>query len=198
MTTKEADLKIILLGDTAVGKSKLMERFLMDKYDPRQDSTYALTFFPYETNIDGKKVHIEFWDTAGQERFQSMHPSYYYRAHACILVFDCTRKITYMNLNGWYQELRKYRPNVPVIVVCNKVDVDPEVTRKTFSFPKKRGLEMCYVSAADGSNVVALFEKAIKQAQEYKDNPGEDFLENVMETIKYFDLKEKVEVPLEC
>ena len=83
----EADLKIILLGDFAVGKSKLVERFLMDDYEPRQLSTYALTVFRYETTVDNEKIKIDFWDTAGQERFESMHPSYYYRAHACILVF---------------------------------------------------------------------------------------------------------------
>ena len=65
---------------------------------------------------------IEFWDTAGQERFASMHPSYYHQAQACILVFDATRKITYKNLPKWYQELRKYRPNIPCFLVANKID----------------------------------------------------------------------------
>jgi len=64
----------------------------------------------------------DFWDTAGQERFSSMHPSYYHDAHACILVFDATRKVTYKNLNNWYQELRQYRPNIPCFLVANKID----------------------------------------------------------------------------
>lgn len=51
-----------------------------------------------------------------------MHPSYYHRAHACILVFDCTRKQTYVNLNNWYNELQQYRPGLPVLVVANKID----------------------------------------------------------------------------
>jgi len=79
-------IKIILLGDSAVGKSKLVERFLMDGYQPTQLSTYALTLFQYDAHIDGQKVPVDFWDTAGQERFQSLHPSYYHQAHACILV----------------------------------------------------------------------------------------------------------------
>jgi hypothetical protein len=98
----EPDLKIILLGDSAVGKSKLVERFLMNDYVPRQMSTYALTVFRHkQTTEDGKEIEIDFWDTAGQERFNSMHPSYYYRAHACILVFDVTRKVTYQHLQEW-------------------------------------------------------------------------------------------------
>ena len=102
-----ADLKVILLGDSAVGKSKLVERFLMGDYHPRQLSTYALTLFRHTADVNGQDVQVDFWDTAGQERFSSMHPSYYFGAHACILAFDVTRKITYKNLNAWYKELRK-------------------------------------------------------------------------------------------
>ena len=107
--------KIILLGDSAVGKSKLMERFLLDDYVPHQLSTYALTLYryttphPQSTDNPPKMLEIDFWDTAGQERFQSMHPSYYLGAHCCILVFDITRKVTYKNLDTWYDELIKNR-----------------------------------------------------------------------------------------
>ena len=79
----EADIKV-LLGDSAVGKSKLVERFLLKDYHPRQLSTYALTLFRYADEVDGKQVKVDFWDTAGQERFDNMHPSYY-SAH--MLVF---------------------------------------------------------------------------------------------------------------
>jgi len=64
----------------------------------------------------------DFWDTAGQEMFQSMHPSYYHQAHACIMVFDATRKVTYKNLATWYQELREHRPHIPVLCAANKID----------------------------------------------------------------------------
>ena len=132
-----SDLKIVLLGDSAVGKSKLLQRFLLDDYKPRQVSTFALNVFRYETIYNDKSLKIDFWDTAGMlyiftfiynvlikilflkkarkfnfflfclkiiyiymcilydiKRFNSMHPSYYYRAHACILVFDVTRKLS--------------------------------------------------------------------------------------------------------
>ena len=91
---RPADVKVILLGDSAVGKSKLVERFLMGDYHPRQLSTYALTLFRHRASVDGHDVEVDFWDTAGQERFSSMHPSYYFGAHACVLAFDVTRKIT--------------------------------------------------------------------------------------------------------
>jgi hypothetical protein len=59
---------------------------LCTRSQPQQLSTYALTLFPYEAEVDGRAVPVDFWDTAGQERFNSLHPSYYYQAHACILV----------------------------------------------------------------------------------------------------------------
>ena len=99
-TTPDEDVvKIIILGDSAAGKSKLVERYLMDDYAPQQLSTYALTLFRHKERLDdGNVVPIDLWDTAGQDRFNSLHPSYYFRAHACILCFDITRKITYKNL----------------------------------------------------------------------------------------------------
>jgi len=171
----EADLKIILLGDSAVGKSKLVERYLMDSYVPRQLSTYALTLYRKEAIVhdaDGreKEVKIDFWDTAGQERFDSMHPSYYNRAHACILVFDVTRKQTYQHLTDWYKEMRDSDGcgNIPVIVVANKIDIDPRVTNKEFKFAKKKDLEFMFASAADGTNIVKLFEEAQEMAYKHK------------------------------
>ena len=117
----ESAVKVILLGDSAVGKSKLVERFLLDGYAPQQLSTYALTLYRYRTKVEDKNVLIDFWDTAGQERFNTMHRSYYHQASACILVFDSTRKVTYKNLPTWYTELRQYRPHIPALLAANKV-----------------------------------------------------------------------------
>eukprot|EP00045_Choanoeca_perplexa_P019695 m.294831 g.294831 ORF g.294831 m.294831 type:complete len:208 (+) comp50798_c0_seq1:27-650(+) len=176
-------VKVICLGDSAVGKSKLVERFLMDDYQPHQLSTYALTLFRHATKVSGKEVTVDFWDTAGQERFQSVHPSYYHEAHACILVFDVTRKVTYKNLQTWYKELRQYRPKIPVIVVANKIDVDYSVTSKSFGFPKKNGLPFYFVSASDGTNVVKVFNEAIANAVNYRDN-ADDFTDQVLGLLR--------------
>lgn len=187
----EENVKIICLGDSAVGKSKLMERFLMDGFRPQQLSTFALTLYKYTTTVDGKTVLVDFWDTAGQERFQSMHASYYHKAHACIMVFDVQRKVTYKNLNNWYKELREYRPEIPCIVVANKIDVDLKVTQKSFNFAKKFNLPFYFVSAADGTNVVKIFSDAIKMAVSYKQNSS-DFMDEVMRELENFELEKKV------
>jgi len=164
-------IKVICLGDSAVGKSKLVERFLMDGYKPQQQSTYALTLFNYETKINDKKVSVDIWDTAGQERFSSMHASYYHQSHCCVLVFDATRKVTYKNLGNWYNELRKYRPHIPCLLVANKIDSNMEATQQSFAFGKRNKLPQYFVSAAEGTNVVKLFRDAIKAAYVYKNDP---------------------------
>jgi Rab-like protein 2 len=94
----------------------------MDEYQPQQLSTYALTLFHHKAEVGGEEREIDFWDTAGQERFNSVHPSYFYQAHCCILVFDVTRKVTYQNLATWYKELQENRKGIPVICVANKID----------------------------------------------------------------------------
>ncbi|XP_049942377.1 rab-like protein 2A [Schistocerca serialis cubense] len=176
-------VKVICLGDSAVGKSKLVERFLLDKYKPHQLSTYALTLFRYETNVNEESVTVDFWDTAGQEMFQSLHPSYYHQAHACIMVFDATRKITYKNLGKWYEELRYYRPQIPVLCAANKIDANMEVTQRSFAFSQKNNLPLYYVSASDGTNVVKLFRDAIHGAVQYRKNPT-DISDQILEELE--------------
>lgn len=187
-------VKVICLGDSAVGKSKLVERFLMDGYKPQQLSTYALTLFKHATKIGDRDVDVEFWDTAGQERFSSMHPSYYHSAHACILVFDVTRKPTYKNLAIWYKELREYREDIPCILVANKIDVDYSVTKKSFNFAKKYHMPFYFVSASDGTNVVKVFREAIRLGLDYKDN-STDFVDEVMKELQIMEENENKSLP---
>ncbi|NP_001341334.1 rab-like protein 2A isoform X1 [Homo sapiens] len=196
------NVKIICLGDSAVGKSKLMERFLMDGFQPQQLSTYALTLYKHTATVDGKTILVDFWDTAGQERFQSMHASYYHKAHACIMVFDIQRKVTYRNLSTWYTELREFRPEIPCIVVANKIDADINVTQKSFNFAKKFSLPLYFVSAADGTNVVKvwltaevaskLFNDAIRLAVSYKQN-SQDFMDEIFQELENFSLEQEEE-----
>lgn len=118
--------------------------------------------------------------------------------------FDVTRKVTYQNLSKWYKELRLHCENVPVILVANKIDINYEVTKKKFKFPEKHGLPFYFVSAADGSNVVKVGERAlfllfssvcmtVNVAQTFKEaislgvkykREGGDFLEEVMELLQ--------------
>ncbi|KAL7752499.1 hypothetical protein RI367_002033 [Sorochytrium milnesiophthora] len=183
---KPADLKIILLGDSAVGKSKLMERFLLSSYSQNTSSTYALTLYKYPMThpTTGAKMTVDFFDTAGQERFFSMHPTYYFGAHACLLCFDVTRKITYKNLEKWHKELVQYRPSIPVLLIANKIDQDPSMVKREFKFAKENNMELFFVSASDGTNVVKAFKQAINRALAFKESgAGGDFMDEVMDLL---------------
>ncbi|GFT07380.1 rab-like protein 2A [Nephila pilipes] len=179
-------IKIICLGDSAVGKSKLVERFLLDGYKPHSLSTYALTMFRHKTKVDDECVLVDIWDTAGQEKFNNLHPSYYHDAHACIMVFDSTRKPTYKSLTRWHTELREYRPEIPCLCAANKIDANPTVTKKSFHLPQKLKMPLYFVSASDGTNVVKLFNDAIRNAVLYKKNPT-DFFDKVMQELEALD-----------
>ncbi|KAG5442627.1 Rab-like protein 2A [Clonorchis sinensis] len=183
----ENKVKIICLGDSAVGKSKLVERFLMNDFHPQQLSTYAVTLYKHKAEVDNRRISVDFWDTAGQERFQSMHASYYYQAHACIFVFDVTRKITYKNLPKWYEELRQYRPDIPCLCIANKIDADMTMTNKTFNFAKKNKMALYFVSASNGTNVVRAFRDAIRAAVAYKES-ATDIMDQIMEELERMQL----------
>jgi Rab-like protein 2 len=181
----EADLKIILCGDSAVGKSKLVERFLLQDYNPRTLSTYALSLFRYNhAEDDGRSYSIDFWDTAGQEQFDRLHASYYFQANACILAFDVTRKITYKNLEVWYKEIRQHCPDIPVICVANKIDAEPKMATKKFNFPSQHELPFYFVSSSDGTNVVRVFKEAIKLAIKNKEEPPDEVMAEIYALLR--------------
>ncbi|XP_023077959.1 rab-like protein 2B isoform X9 [Piliocolobus tephrosceles] len=121
-----------------------------------------------------------------------MHASYYHKAHACIMVFDVQRKVTYKNLSTWYMELREFRPEIPCIVVANKIDADINATQKSFHFAKKFSLPLYFVSAADGTNVVKLFNDAIRLAVSYKQN-SQDFMDEIFQELENFKLEQEEE-----
>jgi small GTP-binding protein len=168
-----ADVKVVLLGDSAVGKTKLVERFLLKEYNPVNNSTYALTLYEHHENLAGKDILVSLWDTAGQERFESIHSSFFYGAHAAILVFDATRKETYQHLEEWHSQLISQRGQIPVIVVVNKIDLAPAATMKQFQWPTSHGYPVFCTSAAKGQNVVRAFQEAIKLAWTHKNSPDD-------------------------
>ncbi|KAF1776595.1 P-loop containing nucleoside triphosphate hydrolase [Phytophthora cactorum] len=159
----EPDVKIILLGDSAVGKSKLVERFMMNEYQPRQ-----------EVELDGENG----------KRTVKVGAYWHLDDGASVTktVFDVTRKVTYQNLANWYKELREYCENIPCFLVANKIDVDMNVTSKKFKFAETHNLEFSFVSAADGTNVVKVFKEAVEAACKFKQDGG-DFMSDVLDLL---------------
>ena len=132
----EKALKIILLGDSAVGKSKLVERFLLDGYAPQQLSTYALILYRYRTKVGLRDVLIDFWDTAGQERFRTITTAYYRGAMGIMLVYDITNEKSFDNIKNWIRNIEEHASaDVEKMILGNKCDMNDrrQVSRSVIS-----------------------------------------------------------------
>ncbi|XP_039553216.1 ras-related protein Rab-18-B-like isoform X1 [Passer montanus] len=126
-------LKLLLVGDSGVGKSSLLRRFTDGAFEPHLTPTVGIDFKVKKMVVDGRAVQLAIWDTAGQERFRTVTPSYYRGAQGVVLVYDVTRKATFTGLGGWLNELEMYTTSSSTVkmLVGNKTDKpDREVERK--------------------------------------------------------------------
>lgn len=117
--------KLVLLGDSAVGKSCLVVRFVRDEFFEFQEPTIGAAFLTQTVTLDDATVKFEIWDTAGQERYRSLAPMYYRGAAAAIVVFDITKKDSFNGAKSWVKELqRRGDPNVVIALAGNKADME--------------------------------------------------------------------------
>jgi len=117
------EAKIVLLGDTGVGKTSIALRFTQDTFQPRTNPTIGASFLMKNMVVDDKKIKLQIWDTAGQERFRSLAPMYYRGASAAILVYDITSAVSFNKVKEWVNELRLNVPeDIIMVVVGNKLD----------------------------------------------------------------------------
>ncbi|MFW9929604.1 MAG: Rab family GTPase [Candidatus Thorarchaeota archaeon] len=168
-------MKVALLGDGAVGKTALRERYLGKEFTSSYLMTIGADFAVQKTEVAGKDVKFQIWDLAGQERFNSVRSLYYQGSHGAIFVFDVTRPESYQNLiDGWLQELMKHIRGgpIPAVVLGNKIDLrnpnDPshlkpeqgkELAVRMADTFSKGVMEMPYLetSAKTGENVQTAF-----------------------------------------
>jgi len=126
MSAAEHDFffKILLIGDSGVGKSCLLLRFADNSWTETHISTIGVDFKIKTLEIDGKTVKLQIWDTAGQERFRTITSSYYRGAQGIILVYDCTDRESFNNVKQWMGEIDRYAcENVNKLLVANKCDL---------------------------------------------------------------------------
>ncbi|KAF4020357.1 hypothetical protein G4228_011779 [Cervus hanglu yarkandensis] len=116
--------KIILIGDSNVGKTCVVQHFKSGVYTEAQQNTIGVDFTVRALEIDGKKVKMQVWDTAGQERFRTITQSYYRSAHAAIIAYDLTRRSTFESVPHWIHEIEKYgAANLVIMLIGNKCDL---------------------------------------------------------------------------
>ncbi|CAH3853578.1 unnamed protein product [Pieris brassicae] len=122
--TKVCQFKLVLLGESAVGKSSLVLRFVKGQFHEYQESTIGAAFLTQTLCLDDTTVKFEIWDTAGQERYHSLAPMYYRGAQAAIVVYDITNQDTFGRAKNWVKELqRQASPSIVIALAGNKSDM---------------------------------------------------------------------------
>ncbi|RID49151.1 hypothetical protein BRARA_I05611 [Brassica rapa] len=153
--------KLLLIGDSGVGKSCLLLRFSDDSYVESYISTIGVDFKIRTVEQDGKTIKLQIWDTAGQERFRTITSSYYRGAHGIIIVYDVTDQESFNNVKQWLSEIDRYASdNVNKLLVGNKCDLAenravPYETAKAFA--DEIGIPFMETSAKDATNVEQAF-----------------------------------------
>ena len=160
--------KILMIGDSNVGKSSLLIRFSDNEYYNNYITTVGLDFRTKKINIDNKIIRLEIWDAAGQERFKALTKLYYRNCYGVLLVFDITDEKSFINIKNWINEFDKHCniPNVSKILIGNKCDLLTEKKVSDEEIDKlclKYNLNYIETSAKDNTNVELSFNELGKQ-----------------------------------
>eukprot|EP00123_Amoebidium_parasiticum_P013154 comp21801_c0_seq4/m.31015 comp21801_c0_seq4/g.31015 ORF comp21801_c0_seq4/g.31015 comp21801_c0_seq4/m.31015 type:complete len:219 (-) comp21801_c0_seq4:29-685(-) len=162
-------IKLLLIGDSGVGKSCLLMRFCEDTFTPSFITTIGIDFKVRTVDLDGKKIKLQIWDTAGQERFRTITTAYYRGAMGILLVYDITSKLSFDNLRTWLKNIEQHAAeDVNKAIVGNKADMtDKQAVSKedAEAFAAELGISHFTASAKTGDGVEAGF---IQLAREVK------------------------------
>jgi len=157
--------KIVLIGDSGVGKSNLLSRFHKDEFSLESKSTIGVEFAHRSIQVEGKKVKAQIWDTAGQERYRAITSAYYRGAVGALLVYDITKHHTFENVSRWLNELREHADsNIIIMLVGNKSDLEPTrtvPTEEAKKFCEEEGLLFIETSALKNANVYEAFHQVL-------------------------------------
>jgi len=182
--------KLLLIGDSGVGKSCLLLRFADHTYTESYISTIGVDFKIRTIDLDGKTIKLQIWDTAGQERFRTITSSYYRGAHGIIVVYDVTDSDSFNNVKQWLNEIDRYASeNVNKLLVGNKCDlvnkkaVDYEMAK---AYADKLDIPFLETSAKTATNVEKAF---LTMAAEIKNTIANNPPTNSVKSNKTVDVK---------
>ncbi|EPR61066.1 small GTPase Rab2, putative [Toxoplasma gondii ME49] len=152
--------KYIIIGDTGVGKSCLLLQFTDKRFRTDHDLTIGVEFGARLVSIAGRQVKLQIWDTAGQESFRSITRSYYRGAAGALLVYDITRRDTFLHLTRWLDEVRQNsNPHMTIMLIGNKSDLERREVSfdEGAAFARQHGLIFLETSAKTAQNVDEAF-----------------------------------------
>ena len=169
-------LKLVMIGDSGVGKTNILSRYINNEFSSITKATVGVEFFSTIIKKNNKLIKLQIWDTAGQERYKSITSAYYKGAKGAFVVYDITKMKTFKNLDKWITELKANgNEDIYIILIGNKLDL--EKNREVMTNDVKRKAEELKVgyfetSALDGSNIEHAFDVIVEEMS--KKIPVED------------------------
>jgi len=187
--------KIVLIGDSGVGKTNILSRYINNEFSLATQSTVGVEFGSKIIKKNGKVIKLQIWDTAGQERYKSITSAYYKGSRGAFVVYDISRKTTYDNIDKWIGELKTNgSEDVLIMLVGNKSDLEEKREVNTEEVEKKaqeQKLAFCETSALNGKNVEYAFENLIneilKKVEKEKINEAKQLSESKAITLETAD-----------
>jgi len=179
MSRSKTLLKVIVLGDSGVGKTSLMNQFVNNKFSDAYKATIGAGFLTKSVNVDDQLVTLQIWDTAGQERFQALGTSFYRGADCCVLVYDVNVAQTHEHLDSWRNEFLSFvqtteSNDIPFVVIGNKIDLNQRTVSKAKAeqwCESRGGIPYFETSAKEGIAVGQAFFTITKLALQRKPEP---------------------------
>ncbi|KAK3297735.1 ras family-domain-containing protein [Chaetomium fimeti] len=157
--------KVVLIGDSGVGKSNLLSRFTRNEFNLDSKSTIGVEFATRSIQIDNKTIKAQIWDTAGQERYRAITSAYYRGAVGALLVYDISKSLSFENVTRWLKELRDHADsNIVIMLVGNKTDqrhLRAVPTEDGKNFASENGLSFIETSALEATNVDLAFQNIL-------------------------------------
>eukprot|EP00741_Cyanophora_paradoxa_P004028 tig00000754_g3913.t1 len=187
---KKVLLKVIILGDSGVGKTSLMNQYVNKKFTNQYKATIGADFLTKEVMVDDRLVTMQIWDTAGQERFQSLGVAFYRGADSCVLVFDVNNAKTFENLDSWRDEfLIQAGPrdpeSFPFVVIGNKIDLEGQrvvSAKRAIAWCQSKGnIPYFETSAKEAINVEQAFQVIAKNALKQEQSQEDIFLPDTID-----------------
>ena len=170
----ELTIKLLIVGDSTVGKTNFICKFTEDKFKENYFASTGIDLKTTSIKIDGKNIKLYLWDTAGQEKYKSITKSLFLKAQGIIALFDVTNELSFMNLKNWLALIEEEcNPDMPIIIVGNKIDLENQRViekEKAIEYTNQKKIEYIETSSKTGENIdkaITLITKKILEKLDY-------------------------------
>ena len=157
-------LKLLLLGDSSVGKTSILLKYISNKFDESSISTVGVDYMDKIIDYNKFKIKLQIWDTSGEEKFRTITKNFYRNADGLLVVFDLTKKESYDHIRSWINEAKENNDKLKTILIGNKLDLKDErivAIDVAKQFAEKNNLKYIETSAKDGTNINESFQAII-------------------------------------